>query len=108
MQGGGMPGGGGGGMPGGGAPGGDGAPPPGMPHRPPGANMTGAAAFTFLREPEPVTASDGNFDHRITATEFTAAADRRFKMLDKDGDGYLTLATLPPIGGGPRPPGRPM
>ncbi|MDB5432211.1 MAG: EF-hand domain protein, partial [Caulobacter sp.] len=93
--------------------------------RPPGANMTGAAAYTFLKEPEPVTASDGNFDHLITAAEFAAAADRRFKLLDKDGDGALTLDTLPPTavqrmgpGGGPggerggrgggrhRPPGR--
>jgi hypothetical protein len=84
-----------------------------MPRMP---NMSGAAAFTFLREPEPVSASDGNFDHRITAEEFAAAADRRFKLLDRDGDGRLTLATLPPTAaqgggrGGPmgrRPPGRP-
>jgi hypothetical protein len=59
------------------------------------ASLQGAASFTFLREPEPVTASDGNFDHRITAAEFQAAADRRFKLLDKAGVGYLTLATLP-------------
>ncbi|MDB5432216.1 MAG: EF-hand domain protein [Caulobacter sp.] len=63
--------------------------------KPPSANMVGAAAYTFLREPEPVTSSDSNFDHRITAAEFTAAADRRFKMLDKDGDRFLTLDTLP-------------
>lgn len=64
-------------------------------HAPEVAEMQGAAAFNFLREPEPVSASDGNFDHRITAEEFQAAADRRFKLLDKAGLGYLTLDTLP-------------
>lgn len=59
------------------------------------ANLQGAAPYNFLREPEPVTASDGDFNHRITVAEFEAAADRRFKLLDKDGDGFLILATLP-------------
>ncbi|MDB5434904.1 MAG: hypothetical protein JWR47_1161, partial [Phenylobacterium sp.] len=32
---------------------------------------------------------------RITKAEFLAAADRRFKRLDKNGDGKLTLDELP-------------
>lgn len=104
MGGGGMPGGG-GGPPGGGPPGGgSGGPPGGAPRGMGGPSMDGAAPYTFLREPQPVAASDGNFDRRITAAEFSAAADRRFKLLDKDGDGFLTLETLPPIG--MRGPGR--
>jgi hypothetical protein len=42
-----------------------------------------------------VTAADANFDGRITKAEFLAAADRRFKRLDKRGDGKLTLDELP-------------
>lgn len=63
--------------------------------RPPIAGMEGAAGFTFLEEPEPVTSSDGNFDRRITAVEFAAAADRRFRYLDKNEDFSLTQAELP-------------
>lgn len=58
-------------------------------------NLQGCAPYNFLREPEPLTASDGDFNHRITKDEFAAASDRRFKLLDKDADGFLTLDTLP-------------
>jgi hypothetical protein len=58
-------------------------------------SLQGAAPYNFLREPEPVSSSDGDLDHKITKEEFAAASDRRFKLLDKDGDGFLTLATLP-------------
>jgi hypothetical protein len=58
-------------------------------------DMEGAAAFTFLQEPEPVSASDGNIDRRITAPEFAAAADRRFRLLDADKNDRLTLTELP-------------
>lgn len=63
--------------------------------RPPVAGLEGAAGFTFLQEPEPVTASDGNFDRRITADEFAAAADRRFRFLDTNKDFELRPAELP-------------
>jgi hypothetical protein len=65
------------------------------PVRDPGLGMEGASAFTFLQEPQPVSASDGNFDRRITAAEFAGASDRRFRLLDRDQDGKLTLAELP-------------
>jgi hypothetical protein len=64
-------------------------------HKKDEVDLQGAAPYNFLREPEPVSASDGDFNHRITQAEFAAASDRRFKALDRDGDGFLTLATLP-------------
>jgi hypothetical protein len=63
--------------------------------RPPKIVYEGAAAYGLLAEPEPVTAADTNIDFRITKAEFLAAADRRFKRLDKRGDGKLTLDELP-------------
>ena len=57
--------------------------------------LLGAAAYGLLAEPEPVRAADTNLDGRITKAEFLAAADRRFKRLDKRGDGRLTLDELP-------------
>lgn len=55
----------------------------------------GAAAYGLLAEPEPLTGADANLDGRITKAEFLAAADRRFKQLDRRGDGELTLDELP-------------
>ena len=55
----------------------------------------GAAAYGLLAEPEPVTAADTDLDGRITKAEFLAAAERRFKLLDKRKDGWLTLDELP-------------
>ena len=57
--------------------------------------LEGAAAYGLLREPEPVAAADTDLDGRVTKAEFLAAADRRFKRLDKNGDGKLTLDELP-------------
>lgn len=58
-------------------------------------SMEGAAAYGLLGEPEPVRASDGNFDGRVSLKEFLAAAHRRFTQLDKGHDGKLTLDELP-------------
>jgi len=60
-----------------------------------GGMLQGAAPYSLLAEPEPVMASDGDFDRRITRTEATKAAKARFALLDKDGDGKLRLAELP-------------
>ncbi|MDB5427016.1 MAG: EF-hand domain protein [Phenylobacterium sp.] len=57
--------------------------------------LEGAAAYGLLAEAEPVMAADADLDGRITKAEFLAAADRRFKRLDKNGDGKLTLDELP-------------
>jgi hypothetical protein len=58
--------------------------------------LVAAAAYGLLAEAEPVRAADTNLDGRVTKAEFLAAADRRFKRLDKRGDGKLTLDELPP------------
>jgi hypothetical protein len=60
------------------------------------SEMGGAAPYGLLAEPEPVTAADTDFNGRITPAEFLAAADRRFALLDTNGDRKLTLAELPP------------
>jgi hypothetical protein len=77
-----------------------------------GGMLQGATPYSLLAEPEPVMASDGDFDRRITRAEATKAAKARFALLDKDGDGKLRLAELPrtPLQArleGPRGDGRP-
>lgn len=79
--------GGGGGPPGGGGKRGGGSPMGGM--------LQGATPYSLLAEPEPVMASDGDFDRRITRAEAAKAAKARFALLDTDGDGKLRLADLP-------------
>jgi len=64
--------------------------------RPHHRELLGAAAYGLLAEAEPVRAADTNLDGRISKAEFRAAADRRFKLLDKREDGKLTLDELPP------------
>lgn len=63
--------------------------------RPEHKDLVGAAAYGLLAEPEPVRAADTDLDGRVSKAEFLAAADRRFKRLDKRGDGKLTLDELP-------------
>lgn len=55
----------------------------------------GAARFSMLNEPQPVRGGDLNLDYRVTAEEWSKTAGKRFALLDKDGDGRLTLETLP-------------
>lgn len=114
---GGPPSGGGGGFPGGlGFAGQDDGPPGGGRRRGGGlvgGMLQGATPYSLLAEPQPVMASDGDFDRRITRAEATKAAKARFALLDKDGDGKLLLASLPqtpvqarlegPAGKGPPP-----
>jgi hypothetical protein len=57
--------------------------------------LSGAGAFGFFADAEPVTAADTNLDGRVSRLEFQEAADRRFKRLDRNGDGKLTLQELP-------------
>jgi hypothetical protein len=64
-------------------------------HRPAKRELVAAAAYGLLAEPEPVRAADTDLDGRISKAEFLAAADRRFKLLDKRHDGKLTLDELP-------------
>jgi len=55
----------------------------------------GASFYSLFREPEPVRSADRNFDYRISLQEFLAHSDRHFKALDRNNQGYLTLADLP-------------
>jgi hypothetical protein len=60
-----------------------------------GASMEGAALFTLLGEPEPVSGSDLNLDGRVSLAELIAAVDRRFQKLDRKGADRLALGDLP-------------
>ena len=60
-----------------------------------GVGLQGAAVYSLINAPEPVTAADAQFDGRITRAEFADTINRRFDSLDKAGVGYLTLAGLP-------------
>jgi hypothetical protein len=60
-----------------------------------GDGRQGAGLFSFIDQPEPVTAADTDFNGRVTLQEARAAADRRFDILDKNTDGFITLAELP-------------
>lgn len=103
--------GGGGGPPGGGRMRG---PPPGMEreasHIPRGGGgprgpspREGAGRYGLLNEPQPVRGADADLDWKVTAEEWARAAGKRFAILDADGDGRLTLATLPRPPKAPRP-----
>ena len=61
----------------------------------------GAARFGYFNYPEPVIVADTNFDRGVDAREFRIAADKRFAMLDKNGDGKLEKSELPKLS----PPG---
>ena len=60
-----------------------------------GGMLQGATPYSLLAEPQPVMASDGDFDRRITRAEAAKAARARFALLDTDHDGRLRLAELP-------------
>ncbi|MBI1405084.1 MAG: hypothetical protein GC145_03040 [Caulobacter sp.] len=60
-----------------------------------GLDRSGAGLYGLINEVEPVTGQDGDFNRRIDRKEATAAAKDRFRILDKDADGKLTLGTLP-------------
>jgi hypothetical protein len=63
--------------------------------RPYDASGKGASPYGFFDEPEPVAAADLHFRGLISKADFTDLANAHFKTLDKDGTGFLTLATLP-------------
>jgi hypothetical protein len=57
----------------------------------------GAARFSYFDYPEPVIVADRNFNRGVDATEFRKAAEERFALLDKNGDGKLEKGELPRI-----------
>lgn len=66
---------------------------------PPYPERIGAGRIAWLAIPEPIIYADTNFDRGVDKREFNAAAEKRFKMLDRNGDGALTRGELPKPGG---------
>ncbi|QNA85211.1 EF-hand domain-containing protein [Sphingomonas sp. So64.6b] len=61
----------------------------------------GAAGFSYFDYPEPVTVADANFNRGVDPGEFESAAQHRFTLLDKNGDGKIEKDELPRIAPGP-------
>ncbi len=57
--------------------------------------LAGAGVFGVTPEPEPVAASDTDFDGKVTLAEWDQSARRRFDFLDKNHDGRIDRAELP-------------
>jgi hypothetical protein len=62
-----------------------------------GVNLDGAAPFGITGEPHPVMAADFDQSRRIDRAEFRRASDERFRLLNKTGDGRLSLSELESI-----------
>ncbi len=58
----------------------------------------GAARWGILNIPQPLAGADIDLDRSVSASEFTAAAGRRFLMLDADDDGSVSRRDLPRFG----------
>jgi hypothetical protein len=59
--------------------------------------VDGAGRYSFLNIPHPVMAADFDLNRGVTRDEFVQAAAQRFALLDKDRDGRVALAELPPL-----------
>ncbi|MDQ0248092.1 putative membrane protein YgcG [Sphingomonas kyeonggiensis] len=66
----------------------------------------GAARFGYFDYPEPVVVADTNFDRGVDAREFRIAADKRFALLDKNGDGKIEKSELPKLEASSFKPGK--
>jgi hypothetical protein len=72
---------------------------PNEPTRKPPADIlgVGAAPYSLINAPEPVTSSDPDYLFRgmVRKASFMARTERNFAILDSAGGGFLTLAKLP-------------
>ena len=59
-----------------------------------GGALQGAARYSLLNIPEPVAAADADLNRGVTLAEFRQAALERFRLLDRERAGRLTLAGL--------------
>jgi len=59
--------------------------------------IEGAGRYTFLNIPQPVIAADMDLNRGVSRGEFAEAAAQRFGLLDRNRDGRLTRAELPPL-----------
>ncbi len=55
----------------------------------------GAGRYGYLAIPEPITYADTNLDRGVTTQEFAIAGEKRFKLLDRNGDGAIVRDELP-------------
>lgn len=91
--------------------------PPGRRGQGADTRRAGAAAYSLINEPHPIRGADEDFSMTVSEAEWRRAADRRFALLDKDGDGGVLAVDLgrtpaqEPMGrgdqAGSRPQGRP-
>ena len=63
--------------------------------RPRAGLLAGAAVFGVTPEPEPVAASDTDFNGKVSLAEWLQSARRRFDLLDLNHDSRVTRAELP-------------
>jgi Ca2+-binding EF-hand superfamily protein len=56
--------------------------------------LQGAARYGLLNIPQPVASADADFNRAITRQEFRQAASNRFRLLDGNGQGRITLPEL--------------
>lgn len=56
--------------------------------------LQGAARYALLNIPQPVAGADADFNRLVTLAEFRQAAAHRFKLLDEQGFGGLSLQAL--------------
>jgi hypothetical protein len=56
--------------------------------------LQGAARYSPLNIPQPVTSTDTDVNRAVTIAEFRVAAAQRFQLLDKNRDQRLDLAEL--------------
>jgi Ca2+-binding EF-hand superfamily protein len=56
--------------------------------------LQGAARYGLLNIPQPVASADADFNRAVTQAEFRQAASYRFKLLDGQGQGRISLAEL--------------
>jgi hypothetical protein len=64
------------------------------PARDPRAGLMGAARYSLLNEPEPISAADADLDGKVTLKEWMTITDRRFTKLDHLKAGKLTRDSL--------------
>jgi hypothetical protein len=64
------------------------------PGRDPRAGLMGAARYSLINEPEPISAADADLDGKVTLKEWMTITDRRFAKLDPLKTGKLTREGL--------------
>lgn len=62
-----------------------------------GFNLDGAAPYGVTGEPHPLMSADFDQSRRIDRAEFLRASDERFRLLDRAGDGRLSLTEVQAI-----------